>query len=71
VVVGIIRSENDKEPLELLKWFARDQDVRNDSAIIHEMVDFIQAHFVHRVAMVDKIIGCPNEERIDYPLGEA
>jgi hypothetical protein len=70
VVVGIIRSENDKEPLELRKWFARDQDVRNDSAIIHEMIDFIQAHFVYRVAMVDKIIGCPHEEGIDYPLGE-
>jgi hypothetical protein len=71
VVVGIVRSGNDQEPLELRKWFARDQDLRMDSAIIHEMVDFIQAHSVHRVAMVDKIIGCPHEEGIDYPLEEA
>jgi hypothetical protein len=71
VVVGIIRSGNHNEPLELRKWFARDQDVRNDLAIIHEMIDFIQAHSVHRVSMIDKIIGCPHEEGIDYPLGEA
>jgi hypothetical protein len=70
VVVGIVVSENKEEPTELRKWFARDQDVRNDSAIIHEIVDFIQAHSVHRVAIVDKIIGCPHEEGIDYPLGE-
>jgi hypothetical protein len=71
VVVGIFRSGNDKEPLEMRKWFARDQDVRRDTAIIHEMIDFIQTHSVHRVSMIDKIIGCPHEEGIDYPLGEA
>jgi hypothetical protein len=70
VVVGIILSKNE-DPTELRKWFSKDQDVRNDPAILHDMVDFIRSNNVHRVVMVDKIIGCPHEEGIDYPMGEA
>lgn len=71
VVVGITVSEKDKEVTELRKWFAKDQDVRQDTAIIQEMIDYINANQAHRVVMVDRIFGCPHEEGIDYPEGES
>jgi len=44
--------------------------VRMDKAILKEVMDFLQEHAVQRVMMVDRIIGCPHEEGVDYPLGE-
>ncbi len=70
VVVGILKSEKDKEATELRKWFSKDLDVRFDEAVILEMFAYIEANQVRRVAMVDRIIGCPHEEGKDYPLGE-
>jgi len=69
VVVGIIWSENQKEPT-LKKWFAKDQDVRRDEIITEEIFEYINSNHVHRVAMVDSIIGCPHEEGVDYPDGD-
>jgi hypothetical protein len=39
--------------------------------ILAQVVTFLREHGVHSVSMVDRIIGCPNEEGIDYPNGEA
>ncbi len=71
VVVGIIVSERDDEVAVLNKWVAAETDVRVDPAINQQILDFIEHHHVHRVAMVDRLIGCPHEEGIDYPEGEA
>ncbi len=71
VVVGIIASEKEEENPELRKWFAKDVDVRMDATIIQEMIAYIEANHVHRVGMVDRIIGGPHEEGIDYPDGES
>ncbi len=71
VVVGIIVSERDDEVAVLNKWVATETDVRVDPAINQQILDFIEHHNVHRVAMVDRLIGCPHEEGIDYPEGEA
>lgn len=70
VVVGIISSEKDDEVAFLRKWFATDVDVRLDFEIARQMLEFVKEHDVHRVVMVDRIIGCPHEEGIDYPKGE-
>ncbi|TSD89427.1 hypothetical protein FFK22_006715 [Mycobacterium sp. KBS0706] len=56
---------------ELRRWFAEDGDVRADETIFAEIAAFLREHEVHSVAMVDRIIGCPHEEGIDYPEGEA
>jgi hypothetical protein len=68
VVAGIIATEH-AEPL-LKKWFTTDIAARLDPVIIQEILEFIQEHHVARVAMLDRIIGCPHEEGIDYPKGE-
>ncbi len=71
VVVGLKFSEHEKEITHLRKWYSDDLDVRKDSTIIKEMLEYIQENQVRRIAMVDRIIGCPHEEGIDYPEGEA
>ena len=70
VVVGILLSEKDKDVSFMEKWFRMDTDVRFDPEIKAQIVDFLGKHNVHRVVMVDRIIGCPHEEGIDYPEGE-
>jgi hypothetical protein len=70
VVVGILASEKDGDLVNMRKWFSPDLDVRQDMRIAQEMLDFINENQVRRIAMVDRIIGCPHEEGIDYPDGE-
>jgi len=69
VAVAIIEHEG-VEPEILESWHSEDRDVRHDDEISHEIVAFIRAHNVLSVAMVDRIIGCPHQEGIDYPDGE-
>lgn len=69
VVVGIVQSEGaDAEPMQ--KWFSESGDVRNDEAILESIAAFLQEQTVKSVVAVDRIIGCPHEEGIDYPEGE-
>jgi hypothetical protein len=70
VAVGII-TRPDSEPSELRRWFCDAGDIRANHAICEEMAKFLRGHEVHSVSMVDGIIGCPHEEGIDYPEGEA
>jgi hypothetical protein len=69
VVVGIQLSEKDEEP-HLKKWFAKDQDVCQDKSIVSEIFEFIEVDHIRQVSMLDRIIGCPHEEGIDYPEGK-
>jgi hypothetical protein len=70
VAVGIV-TKPDSEPSELRRWFSDAGDLRNDHAICEEMVNFLRDQGVRSVAMADRIIGCPHEEGIDYPEGQA
>jgi len=69
VTVGIVAEENaEAEPLQ--RWFAEEGDVRKDSGIGEEMLDFIREHGSKTVVITDRIIGCPHEEGTDYPDGQ-
>ena len=70
VVVGIVVSAKDDDVAELRKWFAETADVRRDQAINQQILDFVTEHHVQRVVMVDRLIGCPHEEGVDYPEGD-
>jgi hypothetical protein len=70
VAVGIVEREG-MEPDILETWHSEDRDVRHDDEIGHEIVRFIRDHQVLSVTMADRIIGCPHQEGIDYPEGEA
>ena len=70
VAVGIImHKDGEADPLE--RWFSEGVDVRLDPSINQQILDFIASHKVRSVAMLDRIIGCPHEEDIDYPKGES
>jgi hypothetical protein len=60
----------DTEPAALQRWFAESGDVRN-AAIFEEIALFLRGHKVHTVAITKEMMGCPHEEGIDYPEGEA
>jgi hypothetical protein len=68
VAVGIVRGESvEADPLE--RWFSEQSDVRSDPDIVGQIAAFIETHAVKSVVLVDRIIGCPHEEGVDYPVG--
>jgi hypothetical protein len=67
VAASFIRHEG-AEP-ELRRWFSDSGDVRTDKTT--EIADYLRQCSVHSVVMADGIMGCPHEEGIDYPSGEA
>lgn len=67
-VVGIVR-EDDGHPEELERWLTDDVDIRKDVAIQAAIGAFIEKSNVKSVVMVDRIIGCPHEEGVHYPMG--
>jgi hypothetical protein len=70
VAVGIIMGERE-EPEHLERWFSEEQDIRKDRGVAEQIFDFVRGHGAKTVVMTDRIIGCPHEEEIDYPAGEA
>ena len=70
VVVGIVHREG-QDVREMEKWFSPGADVRFDDTIGHEVLAFLQKHAVRTVVVGPGILGCPHEEGIDYPEGEA
>lgn len=69
VAVGVVTSAG-AEPDYLERWTTETSDARTDALIAGEIADFLRRHGVRSVALVDRIIGCPHEEGIDYPEGE-
>ena len=70
VAVGIVPAEDaDADPLQ--RWFSGEVDVRSDFGIARQIEEFIAVHAAKSVALMDRIIGCPHEEKIDYPEGTA
>ena len=70
VAVGVVTAEGAK-PIALERWFSEEADVRRDPAIGNSILRFVQDHGVLSIVMMDRIIGCPHEEVVDYPEGEA
>jgi len=70
VVVGIIPAEG-AEVSELARWFSDAHDARVDAVILEAINRFLQQHGVKSVVAPDRILGCPHEEGIDYPEGQA
>jgi hypothetical protein len=70
VVVAIIKSEG-AEPQPMKKWYSETSDLRGDAEINQEIFHFIAEQAPKSVVITDRIIGCPHEEGIDYPEGEA
>jgi hypothetical protein len=58
------------EPEEMKKWYS-DEDVIQEPEILEGVHKFIKEQGATSFAMVDRIIGCPHEDGVDYPEGQA
>jgi len=70
IAVSIIPDERG-QPDHLERWFSQDGDICYDHTIAKEIDAFLRQHEILSVAAVDRIIGCPHEEGVDYPDGQS
>ena len=70
VAVGIVTREG-AEPDYLERWYADHGDLRSDDEVTALIRAFLVQHSVLSVVAVDRIIGCPHEEGVDYADGTA
>jgi hypothetical protein len=68
--VAILNAEG-AEPTALKRWFAEEGDIRSDQAVGNEIVQYVRNYGAKSIVMTDRIIGCPHEEGVDYPEGQA
>lgn len=68
VAVAIL-PDKQSDASELRRWFTDTGDLRKDDTIFVEIAAFLREQEVHSVVMVDRILGCPHEEGVDYPEG--
>ena len=69
VAVGIVAGD-DQDPIAMERWFSDGADLRSDHEVNEKIMVFIREQGAKSVVITDRIIGCPHEERIDYPEGE-
>lgn len=69
IAAAVILGEGE-EPADLRRWTSEDADLRRNGDVLEEVSAFLKAHGVRSVGMIDRIIGCPHEEGVDYPQGE-
>src|ERR1700712_3230233 len=64
--VGTVPAEN-AEATDIRRWFSEKQtDIRADNRVAEDVLAFITEAGAKSVVMIDRIIGCPHEEGIDY-----
>ncbi len=68
VTVGIIAFAG-AEPDPLRSWLSNGE-IRNDSTVTEAILLYLEEQNIVSVAAVDRVIGCPHQEGIDYPDGE-
>jgi len=68
LVVSILPRLDDPNPI-MRTWTTEAGDARTTETIRADAAAFIATHGVKRTVESDRIIGCPHEEGIDYPMG--
>ena len=54
----------------LERLYSDDTDLRSDAEALEAIGTLLRERAVRSVVVLDRIIGCPHEEGIDYPDGE-
>ncbi len=65
IAVGIIAPEG-SEASDVRRWVSDGSDIRRNAGVADEILRLIETAGVVSVTIVDRIIGCPHEEGIDY-----
>lgn len=69
LVVGILRRPGQTDANPMRSWSNDASDVRNDPVIAAELAGWLHSQGIKDTVSYDRIIGCPHEEGIDYPIG--
>lgn len=69
LVVSVLDRPGQRDPSATHTWTTQAVDVRHDPAIAAEVASFVRQHDAKQTVTSDRIIGCPHEEGIDYPMG--
>lgn len=69
LVVFVLERAGQHDPSASQTWTTVAVDVRHDPIIAGEVARFLRQHGVNDSVTVDRIIGCPHEEGVDYPMG--
>jgi hypothetical protein len=69
LVVSVLERPGRREPSATRTWTTQGDDVRHDPQITAEVAGFLQQHGAKQSVTSGRIIGCPHEEGIDYPMG--
>jgi hypothetical protein len=69
LVVSIIQRASDIEPSAMRTWTTETTDARSDPQVAAEVAAFTAACRTKQSWDGDRIIGCPHQEGIDYPMG--
>ena len=71
LVVAILRRPGQKDPNPIRTWSTDAGDVRHDPVIAAELAEWLRSQPIKKTFSYDRIIGCPHEEGIDYPIGRS
>lgn len=71
LVVSVLERPGQREPFTMRAWTTQAVDVRHDPTIAASVADFLREYGVKHTVTADRIMGCPHEEGIDYPMGRA
>ena len=71
LVVAVITRPGRRAPSAVRTWTTQAVDVRHDPMIAADVASFMRQQRAKDTVAYDRIIGCPHEEGIDYPMGRA
>lgn len=69
LVVSVIERPGQHNPTAMRTWTTEAVDVRHDPAVAADVAEFLRESGVRQSTAADRIIGCPHQEGIDYPMG--
>jgi hypothetical protein len=69
LVVAVYKTPAQQTAATLHRWIINEGEIRHDPVIAEEVAAFLKQEGVKETISYDRIIGCPHEEGIDYPMG--
>jgi hypothetical protein len=69
LVVSVFDRPEQRQPTAVRAWHRDAGDITEDDDVKVELQAFLEDHGVQQTIVGERIIGCPHEEGIDYPMG--
>ena len=69
IVVAVIERPGQRGPSAMRTWTTEAGDARLDPAIAAEAASFVAQQGAKDTVAHDRLLGCPHEEGVDYPMG--